>query len=246
MTDHTLNHHDTGLLITIEGTDGCGKTTLAHELVSYYTKLGYEAHYAREPGGCVFSEELRSVLLTNQVHPDTELLGMFAARFEHVYQVIQPALKAGHVVICDRFIDSSYAYQVKGAGASPQLYRQLKNALEQLIRIDLTLFLVTTHKVLLARTRDRSAILSGNFESRLQTDSTYFERVLEGYYECFIDHPNRIQCLNGNESKETVLNNAIKALASLEPTPQTTSQPTNATWFNSILNGLSDPFNALR
>ena len=109
-----------GLFITFEGVDGCGKSTQLKFLGEYLAEKGYDLLYTREPGGCEISEKIRSLLLdvdNAAMDSKTEALLYAAARAQHVAQIIKPALEAGKIVLCDRFIDSSIAYQGYGPWA---------------------------------------------------------------------------------------------------------------------------------
>ena len=108
-----------GKFISLEGSEGVGKTTSLNFVKDFIESKGHKVLVTREPGGTPLAEDLRALLLSNRqekVEPDTELLLMFAARCQHVKQVIQPALESGSWVLCDRFIDASYAYQGGGRG----------------------------------------------------------------------------------------------------------------------------------
>lgn len=198
-----------GLFLSIEGADGCGKTTLVKHLVDFFEKHHFPVIQTREPGGCPFGEELRSVLFSNTVHPDTQLLALFASRLEHVESVIVPALLDGKLVISDRFMDSSYAYQVKGSGANETLFDELKAHIDTRVSVDLTLYVCASYNTLLKRTRDRSALLHGPFESRLQANPEFFEAVLDGFETCAEQAPERIHRINGEVDENEVFKEAL-------------------------------------
>ena len=118
----------TGLFITLEGPEGAGKSTNRDYLAERLRAQGIEVVLTREPGGTPLAEQIRSLLLTPQVEPmaaDCELLLLFAARAQHLQQVIIPALQAGQWVLCDRFIDASFAYQAAGRGITSIKIQQL-------------------------------------------------------------------------------------------------------------------------
>ena len=110
-----------GLFITLEGVEGAGKSTLMDYIADLISKAGHEIVLTREPGGTKTGEQIRDILLdnNNKLSNDTELLLMFAARAQHIQQIINPALSEGKIVICDRFTDASYAYQGGGRGIEP-------------------------------------------------------------------------------------------------------------------------------
>lgn len=115
-----------GRLIVLEGSDGAGKTTQLHLLVDRLIAAGASVVVTREPGGCIAAEAIRRVLLSDiDISPDAEVLLHTAARIEHVRKLIRPALVRGDFVVCDRFIDSTYAYQWAGFGADKALVDQM-------------------------------------------------------------------------------------------------------------------------
>lgn len=132
-----------GFFITFEGTEGCGKSTQIKLLKAFLEKDGYEVTLTREPGGCELSEQIRSVLLSaeNAVCPLAELLLFEGARAQHVSEVILPALKRGGVVICDRYIHSTLAYQGYARGLDKELINKLNEIAILGCRPDITIFL---------------------------------------------------------------------------------------------------------
>tara|TARA_B100000929_G_scaffold139782_1_gene110721 strand:+ start:5544 stop:6266 length:723 start_codon:yes stop_codon:yes gene_type:complete len=128
------------MFITIEGAEGSGKTTMAKYLVEQLNNLGFDAIYTREPGGTEYAEQVRTSLFeTKDLCPDAQLLALFSARLHHVKTHILPALEAGKVVVCDRFVDTTYAYQVKSEGASEYLFKALEDNLKGVVEPKLTL-----------------------------------------------------------------------------------------------------------
>ena len=129
-----------GKFISLEGVDGAGKSTHLEHVAQYLRNKGRQVVLTREPGGTDLGERLRDLLLNRgAMHPDTEALLMFAARREHVEQVIRPALARGDWVISDRFTDASYAYQCGGRGIAEQRLKQLEDWVLQGFKPDLTL-----------------------------------------------------------------------------------------------------------
>jgi len=192
-----------GRFITFEGLDGCGKSTqlaLASELLR---RLGYSVTATREPGGTPVGQKIRDVVVNaspGSVSPLTELALMFAARAQHIEQVILPALQRGEVILCDRFTDSSVAYQGYGRGVALDTIRALDGLLCQGARPDLTLLLDVDAQKSLRRTAAR------NWEAR-QQDSRFekegmefFERVRKGYLEIARQQPERVKIVDGSGS----------------------------------------------
>lgn len=172
-----------GSFIVLEGTDQAGKTTQAKRLVNHLREQGIEVLHTREPGGTPLAEELRSIILSNgiteYISPVTELLVMFAARNQHLINTILPALNNGVWVVCERFVDTTYAYQVRGGETNPVLFNLLEGHIVKDHHPDVTFFLDLPEEVyrerLLARTRD---------EDRLDNQtSTFYKRVREGLRE---------------------------------------------------------------
>ncbi len=117
-----------GLFVVLEGVDGAGKTEMAKRLADHVEGLGYEVVLVREPGGTIVGEEIRTILRGHDLYETTKLLLFYAARNELLRTVVRPALKRGAVVICDRFSDSSYVYQVALGEADDYLFNELESA----------------------------------------------------------------------------------------------------------------------
>lgn len=133
-----------GKFITLEGGEGCGKSTNIKFIEQLLKEAGIPVVLTREPGGTVLSENIRQLLLgrdQEKISEQTELLMMFAARAQHIKHIIQPALEQGTWVLCDRFTDSSYAYQGGGRGIDSATIAWLENFSQNNIRPDLTLLL---------------------------------------------------------------------------------------------------------
>jgi dTMP kinase len=172
-----------GRFITFEGLDGSGKTTQLERLATSLRAAGHEVVVTREPGGTAIGERVRAILLdsgTAGVAPLTELALMYAARAQHVSEVIRPALKAGRIVLSDRFADSSEAYQGGGRQLGAQPVHALHRALTGNLQPDLTLLLVgDAESVDRARKRNlRSGSAEGRFEKE---ESQFFARVRKAY-----------------------------------------------------------------
>lgn len=182
-----------GKFITLEGMDGAGKTTHLEWLREKLTARGMALTVTREPGGTPLGEALRKLLLDSHDprHPDTEALLMFAARREHIAQVIEPALAAGHCVLCDRFTDATYAYQAGGSGMAWERVAELEQWVQGPLQPDLTLYFDLDPAV--GRARARQAREPDRFEREKQA---FYERVRAAYLRRAIEHPRRIRVID--------------------------------------------------
>ena len=181
---------DTRRFITIEGTEGAGKTSALATLRDWIITRGDDPLVTREPGGTALGEELRAVLLGHReqgMTAEAEVLLMFAARAEHIETVIKPALRAGRWVICDRFTDASLAYQGGGRGLGVERVRGLADWLQGDLQPGLTLWLDLPVETGLARAAGRSA--PDRFESEHQR---FFEAVRSAYARIARAEPDRI------------------------------------------------------
>jgi dTMP kinase len=143
-------------LITLEGIEGSGKSTQAKRLATFLRTLGYTTIETREPGGTPVAEKIRAVMLdptTEPIAPETEAFLVFAARRQHVSQVIEPALRRGHIVLCDRFNDSTLAYQGYARGLDIELLREMNQLATEGIEPDLTILFDVPVETGLARRR---------------------------------------------------------------------------------------------
>jgi dTMP kinase len=197
------------LLLTFEGIDGSGKSTQARLLDEYLQEQGYETLLVREPGGTELSEEIRSLLLEPDlnVHPMAELLLFSAARTQLVGERIRPALKAGHIVICDRFYDSTTAYQ--GAGrevADPSWLQSFHRRVTDGLVPDRT-FLVELDPETAQARRDDAATEGDRMEAE---DQPFYHRVADAYDTLAAEHPDRIRQLDGTRSIDA-LHTTIRA-----------------------------------
>jgi len=169
----------TGLFITLEGSEGAGKSTNLAFIYDYLTKAGHQVVQTREPGGTPLSEHIREMLLSHDydgMDADTELLLVFAARAEHLKKIIIPALDRGETVLCDRFTDATYAYQGAGRGIDLQKITELETWVQGSLRPDLTLFLDVPVETGMQRAGNRSE--PDRFEKE---KLTFFDRVRKGY-----------------------------------------------------------------
>lgn len=190
-----------GLFISFEGADGCGKSTQMKLLAEYLGQRGYEIVVSREPGGCEISERIRDVVLDiglKGMSAECEALLYAAARAEHVRQVILPGISAGKIVLCDRFLDSSFAYQARGRELGDDFIRQI-NAPARKVAPDRTLLFAGDQEVVLKRLR------SGEHLDRLEVESdAFFSRVNRAYDEIHAAEPERVHVIDSNRSIEEI------------------------------------------
>ena len=187
-----------GRFVTLEGIDGAGKSTHAGWIAQALAARGQVVVPTREPGGTPMGEALRALLLREPMTHDTETLLLFAARREHVEQVIRPALARGHLVLCDRFTDATYAYQGGGHGVSRAWIRALAHAVHPDCNPDLTLLFdipPDVSRARLAKLREEGRALD-KFE---QEAGGFFERVRAAYLELAHDEPARFQVIDASK-----------------------------------------------
>ena len=191
-----------GCFITIEGTEGVGKTTNMQFIQQYLVEQGKDIVLTREPGGTQLGEAIRELLLGHAhtgMASDTELLLMFAARAEHIDKVIRPALKNGQWVLCDRFTDATYAYQGGGRGIDKQRIAVLENWVQGELRPDATLLLDIDIETGLQRAGDRSE--PDRFEKEKHD---FFHRVRDAYISRSREDAARFHIINASEPLDTV------------------------------------------
>lgn len=184
-----------GRFVTFEGIDGAGKSTHLDWYVERLRNRGVAVVQTREPGGSALAESLRDLLLHREMSIDTELLLMFAARRDHLEQLIRPALAAGQWVVCDRFTDSTYAYQGAGRGASSQRIAWLEQWAHGDLQPQRT-YLFDLDPAVAARRR-AAARAPDRFETE---DIAFFERVRGGYRERADADPSRFVVLDGERA----------------------------------------------
>ncbi len=185
--------------ITFEGVDGAGKSTHLEWVADALRLRGLDVLVTREPGGTPLGEQLRDILLNSSMCIGTEALLMFAARLEHIEQVIKPALDVGKWVISDRFSDASFAYQGAGRGLSWEKLSQLEQWVHPDLQPDLTLFFDVPVEV--ARQRLANNVTLDRFEQE-QTD--FFERVRAGYHKRVKEHPQRYSVIDASQTLDKV------------------------------------------
>ncbi len=186
------------MFITLEGGEGAGKTTLAHRLKTLAEAAGYGVCLTRQPGGTALGQSIRQLLLAGaEMAATTELLLYAADRAEHVAQVIRPALAAGQLVICDRYTDSTVAYQGYGRGLDLALIQHLNQVATGGLRPDCTLWLDLPVAVGLGRL--------GQARDRLErTDISFHERLYAGFATLAQQEPSRISRLDATQTPEAL------------------------------------------
>ena len=185
-----------GKFLTIEGQDGAGKSTNVAVIEEFLTSKGIDFVRSREPGGTPFGETLREVLLNSgddKIGDKAELLLVFAARAQHIEQVIEPALAQGQWVLCDRFTDATYAYQGYGRGLDLSFVELLETTVQSLLRPDLTILLDLPVEVGESRAGQRSS--PDRFEAQKQT---FKQKVRDGYLQLATQQPNRIKVIDAS------------------------------------------------
>ncbi len=195
------------MFISFEGTEGVGKTTLIRKIHQYFEQQGKEVVLTREPGGTPLAEQIRSLLLAvnheEQMSHDTELLLIYAARAQHLQQVILPALEAGKIVLSDRFTDASFAYQCSGRGLSQEKL-QLLNQTFVAKMPNITFWLDAPIELGMTRARERGAL--DRFE---QEKLSFFAKVRAGYEILWQAEPERIKRLDATQNADVVFGEAL-------------------------------------
>jgi len=198
------------MFISFEGTEGVGKTTLIRKIHQYFEQQGKEVVLTREPGGTPLAEQIRSLLLAvnheEQMSHDTELLLIYAARAQHLQQVILPALEAGKIVLSDRFTDASFAYQCSGRGLSQEKL-QLLNQTFVAKMPNITFWLDAPIELGMTRARERGAL--DRFE---QEKLSFFAKVREGYEALWQAEPERMKRLDATQNADVVFGEALQYL----------------------------------
>lgn len=181
--------------------DGAGKSTHIPNIVEQLKATGKEVVCTREPGGTELGEKLRGLLLHEKMDPETETLMMFAARREHIAQVIMPAITRGAYVLSDRFTDATYAYQAGAKGVDFNKIGQLESWVQGALQPDMTILFdvpveVSMERLATARTPDK-------FE---REGSVFFEKLREVYLQRAKNDPHRFRVINANKSLDEVRN----------------------------------------
>ncbi len=188
-----------GKFITLEGMDGAGKSTHIPTIVTAFKARGIELVSTREPGGTRLGEQLRALLLHDAMHPETETLLMFAARREHIANVIEPALKRGAYVLSDRFTDATYAYQCGAKGVASSKIKQLEKWVQGSLQPDLTLLFdvpveISMKRLITAREPDK-------FE---RENAQFFEKLRQAYLTRAAENSIRFRVIDANQALDKV------------------------------------------
>lgn len=205
-----------GIFITFEGTEGSGKTTLIEQVAKHYKELGLTVITTREPGGSKIAEDIRNVILdVNNTNMDsiTEALLYAASRRQHLCEKVIPNLEEGHIVLCDRFIDSSLAYQGYARGLGIEKVYQVNQFATNGLLPDVTIYVNVHPEVGLARIKSNN-----REENRLDLEKIDFhKKVYEGYYQVSQMFKERFKVVDGEKSREQVyaetiaiIDNALK------------------------------------
>jgi len=209
-----------GVFITLEGLDGSGKTTQIKRLAAWLTRRGHEAVLLRQPGGTTIGDRIREILLDSRsrgLDPMTEMALMFADRAQAIAEIIQPALDAGKVVVCDRFTDSTEAYQGGGRQLGSKGVLDLHRLICRGLQPDLTLLLLPGFKSSLARARrrnDRVESETGRNENRFETEKdAFFRRVWEKYREIAAREPERVVLIEGDLTIDEVHEQIVESVS---------------------------------
>ena len=189
-----------GKLITLEGGDGCGKTTQSRLLAERLRREGYSVIHTREPGGTPFAEALRKLILNTafQIHPLTEILLYEASRAQHTEEVIRPALAQNKIVICERYADSTTAYQGYGRGLDLKSVAALNAIATRKLRPDLTICLELSERDARTRTENKK-------KDRLEReDLAFHRRVWKGYLSIAGKDPGRVKVISASGPMDEV------------------------------------------
>lgn len=200
----------TAKFITFEGVDGAGKSTHLEWFANALRQRGIDLLVTREPGGTPLGEYLRELLLNHAMHAETEALLMFAARREHVEQVIRPALQRGTWVISDRFSDASFAYQGGGRGVALEKLEQLERWVHSDLQPDMTLLFDIPIEI--ARLRLANNISLDRFEHE---QDSFFEKVRQAYLARSQKSPARFVIIHAEKTREEVKANLERIISSI-------------------------------
>jgi dTMP kinase len=195
-------HNYSGKFITLEGIEGVGKTTLMKYLAEYLHQHDVPVYITREPGGTPLADDIRHFLLSEHnetIEPETELLLIFAARSQHINRVILPALEAGKLVLCDRFTDTSYAYQGAGRGIDKAKIAALQHIVQGDLTPDLTILLDAPIDIGLERIKVRKK--TDRFESETKN---FFIKARAAYLDMAKAEPNRFRIVDATQSIEAL------------------------------------------
>ncbi len=202
-----------GKFITLEGIEGAGKSSCMKVVTELLQKAGHDVLVTREPGGTPLGEDLRELLLGHKhtgMADDSELMLMFAARAEHLRNKIEPAIRSGQWVLCDRFTDATYAYQGGGRGLDIHKIKQLEDWVQHGLKPDLTLLLDLPVATGLERAGKRSA------PDRIESEaSSFFQRVRDAYLAIAAEEPERVKVIDASQDFSNVTDQLVEQLSKL-------------------------------
>jgi dTMP kinase len=198
-----------GIFITFEGPDGAGKTTQLKKVAQELQKLGHDVLVTREPGGTAISDKIRSIILdpvNEEMVDQAEVLLYASSRAQHVHELIIPALQAGRIVLCDRFIDASVAYQSYGLGVDMEMVKSISRYASSGLEATRTYLMDVPVAVSLERLSQRAG--AGDSTQQLdrieQKNVDYHSRVLAGFHQIAVDHPERVRLIDANRSVDQI------------------------------------------
>ena len=185
--------------ITLEGVDGAGKSTHINFIKKYFIDKNLNYFFTREPGGTVLGEKLREILLHDQMEAETESLLMFAARNEHIHEIIKPNLNKGINVISDRFTDATYAYQSGGKNVKIEKITILKNWVHKDLKPDLTLLFDLPVEISLSRLKK-----DGNLDKFESEKQDFHKKIRNSYLALAKNEPKRFKVINSNQNINSI------------------------------------------
>ena len=185
--------------ITLEGVDGAGKSTHINFIKKYFIDKNLNYFFTREPGGTVLGEKLREILLHDQMEAETESLLMFAARNEHIHEIIKPNLNKGINVISDRFTDATYAYQSGGKNVKIEKITILKNWVHKDLKPDLTLLFDLPVEISLSRLKK-----DGNLDKFESEKKDFHKKIRNSYLALAKNEPKRFKVINSNQNINSI------------------------------------------
>ena len=185
--------------ITLEGVDGAGKSTHINFIKKYFIDKNLNYLFTREPGGTVLGEKLREILLHDQMEAETESLLMFAARNEHIHEIIKPNLNKGINVISDRFTDATYAYQSGGKNVKIEKITILKNWVHKDLKPDLTLLFDLPVEISLSRLKK-----DGNLDKFESEKKDFHKKIRNSYLALAKNEPKRFKVINSNQNINSI------------------------------------------
>lgn len=232
-----------GYFITLEGPDAAGKSTMGHVLKTALENLGHTVLLTSDYTATAYGAVVRDQVVNNPTLSATsQMLALFSLRHNHVEQVIIPALDAGNIVICDRFNDSTYAYQVNSQGADRHLFRVLENELEKEVKPDATFLFDVTARVALDRVGERGD--GDRFDDRYLKTQENFETLQQAFDERLIEDSDRFIRVDASRSMKKV-KREIKRWAQYTDLA-IRDEPTSSYYVAAFLNGLLPHINFLR